>query len=354
MRNINEYKRRFNTLLESTMGDVKPLIFEALEFDTFVTPEKKMLLFGGKDEDNNDFEPRVGVIDNEFIITLPEASYKASGYIELMLVYPLSTSPNWDPKSNLKIPENVAIKGTSSEVSRKLQISNHPADHYAGSDESDMIIFYFKVPPTQKEFDNNQPYMDSFEIPCSNVRGGKIKITVEIPKNSTIFEYENPLSVPPPPPSISERDLSRIVRRVIMEQPAEEQPTVNKEEIKSLEELNKELKNSLTDLKVKKYLETDTLLQKISKYYKAQEQKSRDEKLEKENQKLEKKIKKLQQHLEDEKSGRNQEKVNKNLNRLDKTSQGIAFVGLDVMITNVIFAIALYLGVKFENKKQGK
>ena len=66
-----------------------------------------MLLFGGKDEDNNDFEPRVGVIGNEFIITLPEASYKASGYIELMLVYPLSTSPNWDPKSNLKIPENV-------------------------------------------------------------------------------------------------------------------------------------------------------------------------------------------------------------------------------------------------------
>ena len=28
MRNINEYKRRFDTLLESTMGNVKPLINE--------------------------------------------------------------------------------------------------------------------------------------------------------------------------------------------------------------------------------------------------------------------------------------------------------------------------------------
>jgi len=28
MKNINEYKRRFNTLMESTMGDVKPLIME--------------------------------------------------------------------------------------------------------------------------------------------------------------------------------------------------------------------------------------------------------------------------------------------------------------------------------------
>lgn len=351
MRNINEYKIRFNTLLESTIGNVKPLISEAPEFDQFVTPEKNMLVFGGKDEDNNDFEVRVGVIGNEFIITLPEASYKAGGFIELMLVYPLTSSPNWNPKSNLKIPENVVI--SSGDDTPPLLTPNR-ARAYEGDDKSNRIIFFFVVPNTQKEFDDNQPYMDSFEIPCSNVRGGKIKITVEIPKNSTIFEYENPLSVPPPPPSISERDLSRIVRRIIMEQPAEEQPTVNKEEIKSLEELNKELKNTLTDLKVKKYLETDTLLQKISKYYKAQEQKSRDEKLDKENQKLEKKIKKLQQHLEDEKSGRNQEKVNKNLNRLDKTSQGIAFVGLDVMITNVILAIALYLGVKFENKKQGK
>ena len=135
---------------------------------------------------------------------------------------------------------------------------------------------------------------------------------------------------------LTESDLTRIVRRVIMEQPAEEQPTVNKEEIKSLEELNKELKNSLTDLKVKKYLETDTLLQKISNYHKAKKQKRRDKKLEKENQKLEKKISELKQYLEDEKSGRNQEDVNVGIDTLKVA------LPLSLLIDSVLIGIKLF------------
>lgn len=338
MRNINVYKRRFDELLESTMGNVKPLISEAPEFDQFVTPEKNMLVFGGKDEDNNDFELRVGVIGNEFIITLPEASYKAGGFIELMLVYPLTSSPNWNPKYNLKIPENVVI--SSGDDTPPLLTPNR-ARAYEGDDKSNRIIFFFVVPKTQKEFDDNQPYMDSFEIPCSNVRGGKIKITVEIPRNSTIFNYEDPLSVSPPPP-ISERDLSRIVRRIIMEQPAEEQPTVNKEEIKSLEELNKELKKTLTDLKVKKYLETETLLQKISNYHKAKKQKKRDKKLEKENQKLEKKISELKQYLENEKTGINQQDVN----------DGIDTLKVALPLSSLIYSVLMGINLFFQTMQE--
>ena len=36
---------RFKELLESTMGNVKPLISEALEFDTFVTPKKNVVVW---------------------------------------------------------------------------------------------------------------------------------------------------------------------------------------------------------------------------------------------------------------------------------------------------------------------
>ena len=43
MININEYKRRFDKLLESTMGNVKPLISESTEFEEFVVPTLDML-----------------------------------------------------------------------------------------------------------------------------------------------------------------------------------------------------------------------------------------------------------------------------------------------------------------------
>jgi len=36
MKNLNEYKRRFYTLMESTIGDVKPLISEQVNKDTFI------------------------------------------------------------------------------------------------------------------------------------------------------------------------------------------------------------------------------------------------------------------------------------------------------------------------------
>ena len=44
MKSINEYKRRFNMLLESKMGDVKPLISEAPQFEEFVVPTMDMVL----------------------------------------------------------------------------------------------------------------------------------------------------------------------------------------------------------------------------------------------------------------------------------------------------------------------
>jgi len=40
MRNINEYKRRFDTLLESTIGNVKPLINEETDLKLNITPEE--------------------------------------------------------------------------------------------------------------------------------------------------------------------------------------------------------------------------------------------------------------------------------------------------------------------------
>ena len=43
MGNINVHKRRFDELLESTMGNVKPLISEAPEFEEFVVPTMDMV-----------------------------------------------------------------------------------------------------------------------------------------------------------------------------------------------------------------------------------------------------------------------------------------------------------------------
>ena len=45
MKNIEQYRKRFNSLLESTMGDVRPLISEQDEFKKNINKNK---IFGGQ------------------------------------------------------------------------------------------------------------------------------------------------------------------------------------------------------------------------------------------------------------------------------------------------------------------
>ena len=200
MRNINEYKRRFNTLLESTMGNVKPLISEAPEFEEFVVPTLDMVKrfdawsepipTDGSFRSPNAVELKheLSLSGNEYKITLPEGMYDAGEEIKVYFsnIYPLKLT-NEGVNKNI---DNVNLR--------------HPDDP-----EGPTVTLRFKIPNTQKELEENSPFIKYVEFRCKNVKGGKIRFSVEVPSGSEIFEK---------PKDVNERDLSRIVRRVIKEQ----------------------------------------------------------------------------------------------------------------------------------------
>lgn len=187
MGNINEYKKRFEILLESTMGDVRPMISEDQEFNTYITPTLDMLTFEGEDEEHKDFVPNVTVTGSEYFVTLPEATYQASSFIGINVIYPLTTSPSWNKNKNLNIPPEVPLPYQSN--TNKLEIPTKSTENKQDpSGTSNIIRFDIRIPNTQAEFDSNQPYGGSFTVPCLNVRGGKIKISFKIEPGATIID----------------------------------------------------------------------------------------------------------------------------------------------------------------------
>ena len=179
MRNINEYKRRFNTLLESTIGDVKPLIFEAPQFEEFVVPTLEMVKStsaysepiptGGIFRSSNavELKHKLSLSGNEYKITLPKGMYDAGEEIKVYFrnIYPLKLT-NEGVNKNI---ENVNLIKT---------------DNPAGPD----VNLRFKIPNTQKELEENSPFIKYGEFRCKNVKGGKIRFSVEVPSGSEIFE----------------------------------------------------------------------------------------------------------------------------------------------------------------------
>lgn len=188
MKSINEYKRRFNMLIESKMGDVKPLISEAPQFEEFVVPTMDMLLDTdviSKPNSSNSKELNVktSVSGDEFKITLPEGMYDSREMIKISL--------DIDPALMLK-------KGPN-RLSNPLAVSNKgiiEMELNYGSDSTEVLI-YFLMPETQTELEEMLPVNSSLDVQCKNVRGGKIKFSVEVPSGSEIYEIK-PVPTPTP------------------------------------------------------------------------------------------------------------------------------------------------------------
>ena len=90
--NVEQYKKRFYNLMESTMGDVKPLINEQ-------SPVNPMLLDDIKK--NSDFD-REGI---DFCSSRPESSYDICLYVTV----PLPRDENAEKELNSKYEEKVKI-----------------------------------------------------------------------------------------------------------------------------------------------------------------------------------------------------------------------------------------------------
>ena len=199
MRNINKYRKRFYNLMESTLGNVKPLISEAPQHEEFVTPTMDMLSYGeahsssdGTGGYGKTINSKTSLSGNEYKFTLAEGMYESLESISIGF---------WiDGK--LKLQEKVLstdiTKSDNVTYTNVLKISAYGKRY---------INFKFNMPKTQNEFKEKSPFIAYIDVPCKNVRGGKLRFSAEVPSSSEIFES----------PEITERDLSRIVKRVLKE-----------------------------------------------------------------------------------------------------------------------------------------
>ena len=200
MKNIENYKTRFYTLMESTIGDVKPLISEAPQYEEYVEPEKEdfYIFLESLDEGYGKIEITEKSYSNyEYKITVKPGSYEPNE--ELTLTIRVNVNSRKSYKNDvglfddyLKVSSPLkysgdAIRGklkttflTSQDartiIGDKLKAfwnSNPKADY--------TIMLKFKMPSTQKEYDRNQPFEKYAEVKFDNVRGGKIKFTILFP-----------------------------------------------------------------------------------------------------------------------------------------------------------------------------
>jgi hypothetical protein len=175
MKNIENYKRRFYTLMESTMGDVKPLISEAPQYEEYVEPKEEDFMVRLLDKDG-DFIPYSdrGYSNYEYKITAKPGSYEPNEIVTL------AVSINVDDETNqfsyLKVSDPLkysgnAVRGKLKQMRLKPGLSGLVDD----------INLQFEMPSTQKEYDRNQPFEKYAEVKFDNVRGGKIKFTILFP-----------------------------------------------------------------------------------------------------------------------------------------------------------------------------
>jgi hypothetical protein len=204
MKNIENYKTRFYTLMESTMGDVKPLISEAPQYEEYVEPEKEdfYIFLESLDEGYGKIEITEKSYSNyEYKITVKPGSYEPNE--ELTLTIRVNVNSKKSYKNNvglfddyLKVSSPLkysgdAIRGklkttflTSDDLDNpprtiigdKLNAfwNNNPKADYT-------IMLKFKMPSTQKEYDSIKPFSKYAEVKFDNVRGGKIKFTILFP-----------------------------------------------------------------------------------------------------------------------------------------------------------------------------
>lgn len=171
MKNINEYKKIFYNLMESTMGDVRPLINEDKQHEEFVTPTKEMM----KDRVCHELktydrvDTSLTLNGNEYRLTFPEGMYTSSE----------------------KFSYRIHINKILNLVVRKPGVVKSNNVVYFETDDKGWeyeFIVQFVVPKTQKELKQKSPYIAYIDVPCKNVRGGKIRFSAEIPSGAEIFE----------------------------------------------------------------------------------------------------------------------------------------------------------------------
>ena len=174
MRNINEYKRRFDTLLESTMGNVKPLISEAPEFEEFVVPTLDMVKATNayhfvEREDGSSVGEKIthkkSLSGQEYKITLSEGMYE----------------PGEEISVSFKLDE-------MNPILKLDDVKSRPKGGYASIPEQNEVYLEFEMPMTQKELQNNSPFIRYADIFCKNVKGGILRFSVEVPSGSEIYE----------------------------------------------------------------------------------------------------------------------------------------------------------------------
>lgn len=169
MRNIQNYKTRFYTLMESTMGDVKPFIFESSEYEKFITPTKDMVKDFDVFSNGVDIRARLSLNGNEYKLTLPGDVYDKSERIEAYFFI----------DKQLMILDDKNIK--SNDLVFDFDDVIEKRNNY-------VINLSIILPSTQEEFDENSPYVAYIDVPCENVKDKKIKFSVEVPSGSKIFE----------------------------------------------------------------------------------------------------------------------------------------------------------------------
>jgi len=195
MKNIENYKTRFYALMESTMGDVKPLISEAPQYEEYVEPEKKDFYIFLESLDAK--YAKIDIIENnysnyEYKITTKPGSYEPNEELTLTIRVNVNSKKSYKNNDYLIVSSPLkysgdAIRGklkttflTSTDartiIGDKLNnfLNNNPKADYT-------IMLKFKMPSTQKEYDRNQPFSKYAEVKFDNVRGGKIKFTILFP-----------------------------------------------------------------------------------------------------------------------------------------------------------------------------
>jgi hypothetical protein len=189
MKNIENYKTRFYTLMESTMGDVKPLISEAPQYEEYVEPEKEDFKVWLEAKNEGIVTNEKSYSNYEYKITARPGSYEPNEVVTLHVLINFNTKPGY---YYLKVSDPIkysgdAIRGkldrfTNGEYTftrlgsnlKKLTSTEEPVVEYD-------IMLKFKMPSTQKEYDSIKPFSKYAEVKFDNVRGGKIKFTILFP-----------------------------------------------------------------------------------------------------------------------------------------------------------------------------
>jgi hypothetical protein len=175
--------KRIIKLTESDLTRiVRRVINETTQYEEFVTPTLSMSDTGSgantySDDDFYSLTTKLTLNGNEYKLTLPKGMYESSE--ELSYYFIIDSILKIVPGDTGVVKSNNVFKVSVREEG-----------------ENNSIFVRLVLPKTQKEFKEKSSYLTYVDVPCKNVRGGKLRFSLEVPSGSEIFELpENPLNV---------------------------------------------------------------------------------------------------------------------------------------------------------------